>query len=220
MAHKVPRKSTAIDMTAMCDMAFLILTFFILAATARPEEPVQVSTPSSVSDYIIPDSSIVLTLSKEGKVFMDFNFPEAKLDMIKSINEEKGLGLTEDEMINFKNNSSIGVPLGQFKQFLALDKEGRKTFPSPGIPVDTNADMSVNELAYLIYKARVAGASLNNEKSPKICIKSDVGLKYPGFKDLMSTLTRNKIYNFNLLTSAEGVPKGTALDEERAHKTN
>ncbi|MFM7710399.1 MAG: biopolymer transporter ExbD, partial [Ferruginibacter sp.] len=28
---KIPRKSTNIDMTAMCDVAFLLLSFFILA---------------------------------------------------------------------------------------------------------------------------------------------------------------------------------------------
>ncbi|MEY4291989.1 MAG: hypothetical protein RIQ61_366, partial [Bacteroidota bacterium] len=28
---KIPRKSTVVDMTAMCDVAFLLLTFFMLA---------------------------------------------------------------------------------------------------------------------------------------------------------------------------------------------
>jgi biopolymer transport protein ExbD len=206
MAHKVPRKSTMIDMTAMCDMAFLILTFFILAATARPEEPVQVTTPSSVSNFTLPDSAIVLTVNKEGKVFMDFSFPLAKRDLIEKVNTDKNLGLTEEQKTEFVNTASFGVPLNQVKAYLSLSKDERKSYPSTGIPVDTNADMAVNELAYWIYNARIAGASLNNEVSPKICIKSDVGLKYPGFKDLMSTLTRNKIYNFNLLTAAEGMP--------------
>lgn len=213
MAHKVPRKSTMIDMTAMCDMAFLILSFFILAATARPEEPVQVTTPSSVSNYIIPDSCIVLTLNKEGKVFMDFSFPEAKKSLIEKVNAEKNLNLTAEEMDNFKNQASFGVPLNQIKGYLSLSKEDRKAFPPLGIPVDTSAEVTKNELAYWIYNARVAGAELADGKSPKICIKSDGGLKYPGFKELMSTLTRNKIYNFNLLTAAEGIPAGSALAE-------
>ena len=29
---KIPRKSTAVDMTAMCDVAFLLLTFFMLTS--------------------------------------------------------------------------------------------------------------------------------------------------------------------------------------------
>ena len=36
---KVARKSTAIDMTAMCDVAFLLLTFFILSAKPKTSGP-------------------------------------------------------------------------------------------------------------------------------------------------------------------------------------
>jgi biopolymer transport protein ExbD len=218
MAHTIAKKSTMIDMTAMCDMAFLILTFFILAATARPEEPVQITPPSSVSEFILPDSSIILTVNKEGKVFMDFTFPIAKAELIRKVNEEKGWQLTPEQMENFKNGASFGVPFSEVKGYLSLSKDDRKEYPSKGIPVDTNADMSVNELAYWITKARFAGAEYNNGKSPKICIKSDAGLKYPGFKDLISTLTRNKIYSFNLLTAAEAVPEGSALFQEREGK--
>ena len=35
---KIPRKSTIVDMTAMCDVAFLLLTFFILATKPIPQE--------------------------------------------------------------------------------------------------------------------------------------------------------------------------------------
>ena len=38
---KIPRKSTAIDMTAMCDVAFLLLTFFILTAKLKQQDPLQ-----------------------------------------------------------------------------------------------------------------------------------------------------------------------------------
>jgi len=38
---KVARKSTAIDMTAMCDVAFLLLTFFILTANSLLVKKIQ-----------------------------------------------------------------------------------------------------------------------------------------------------------------------------------
>jgi hypothetical protein len=43
---KIPRKSTTIDMTAMCDVAFLLLSFFILATKQKPPEVLTVSPPS------------------------------------------------------------------------------------------------------------------------------------------------------------------------------
>ena len=41
---KMSKKATSIDMTAMCDVAFLLLTFFILTATAKMPEPLPVDT--------------------------------------------------------------------------------------------------------------------------------------------------------------------------------
>ncbi len=52
---KVPRKSTAVDMTAMCDVAFLLLTFFILTATARQPDPLDITTPSSTVQFKVPE---------------------------------------------------------------------------------------------------------------------------------------------------------------------
>mgnify|MGYP001342077975 CR=1 FL=1 len=67
---KIPRKSTIIDMTAMCDVAFLLLSFFILATKQKPPEVLAVKTPTSVSSKAAPDKSILVTLTKEGKVFL------------------------------------------------------------------------------------------------------------------------------------------------------
>ena len=46
---KIKKKSTFIDMTAMSDVTVLLLTFFMLTSTFVKKEPVQVTTPGSVS---------------------------------------------------------------------------------------------------------------------------------------------------------------------------
>ncbi|HEY4206188.1 MAG TPA: biopolymer transporter ExbD, partial [Puia sp.] len=67
---KLPRKSTHIDMTAMCDVAFLLLSFFILATKFKPPEALSVTTPNSVSSKIAPDKNVVLiTIDKDAKVY-------------------------------------------------------------------------------------------------------------------------------------------------------
>ena len=67
---KVARKSTAIDMTAMCDVAFLLLTFFILTATARQPEPLPVDTPASTVKFKLPDTDIAtLTVGQKKSIF-------------------------------------------------------------------------------------------------------------------------------------------------------
>jgi biopolymer transport protein ExbD len=211
MAHKLPKKSTNIDMTAMCDVAFLLLTFFMLATKFKPAEPVVVRTPTSVADIPQPDNSILLSISKDGKIFMDFDNKDAKKTLIEQVNTEKALNLTEDEKNSFVKGSAIGASYANLKTFLGSNTEERKS--ALGIPCDTTFAPETNELAYWIYNARVAG--VNSGKPPVICIKSDAGLQYPGFKNIIRILTKNEIFTFNLLTSSEQVPEGTALYNER-----
>ena len=52
---KWPRKSTDTDMTPFVDIAFLILSFFIMATKFKPPEPVKVETPNSVSSEILTE---------------------------------------------------------------------------------------------------------------------------------------------------------------------
>ena len=63
-------------MTAMCDVAFLLLSFFILATKFKPPEALSVVTPSSVSTKIAPEKDVVMvTIDKDGKVYFLFQKP-------------------------------------------------------------------------------------------------------------------------------------------------
>jgi biopolymer transport protein ExbD len=67
---KVPRKSTSVDMTAMCDVAFLLLSFFILTTKFKQPEPIPIVTPNSVANKVAPQEDLVLvSIDKAGKVF-------------------------------------------------------------------------------------------------------------------------------------------------------
>ena len=75
---KIPKSSPSIDMTPMVDLAFLLVTFFMLAASFRPSEPVTVETPSSISDKVIPENMIMVTIDPDGKVYFNLTDPEAR----------------------------------------------------------------------------------------------------------------------------------------------
>ena len=130
---KIPRKSTNIDMTAMCDVAFLLLSFFILATKFKPPEALSVVTPSSVSSKVAPDANVVLvTIDRLGKVYFSVSDKNVggsgteKKDIIDEINTSKNLGLTDAEKKNFYANGSayIGVPFSQVKSLLDKDPRG------------------------------------------------------------------------------------------------
>src|ERR1043165_7246575 len=124
---KLPRKSTAVDMTPFVDVAFLILTFFIMATKFKPQEPVEIKTPNSVSVNELPESdAIQVTFDSTGRVFFSIlaeKTPRVKYDIVKNLNTTRNLGLSEAEMQNFIKTPSVGVPFGQLKQLLSLPSE-------------------------------------------------------------------------------------------------
>lgn len=214
---KMARKSTTVDMTAMCDVAFLLLTFFMLATKFKPDEPVVVQTPSSISSMTLPDTSIMLiTVDPKDRVFFSIDKKnvaslggkDARMGLINDMDEFKKLGLTAEEKEKFAKGASIGVPLGQLKQYLAAEPAQEKEFDkgAAGIPVDT-ALSPQNELADWIQVAR------NNNPFLRICIKADGSTTYPGIHKVIATLGAMKIFQFNLITNLEGVPPGTAAYE-------
>jgi len=207
MPHaKLPRKSTNIDMTAMCDVAFLLLTFFMLATKFKPEEPVVVVTPASIQVTPIPDKDVMLlTVDKKGRIFFSIDNKLKRLELIDAIDQERGLKLTKEEKNAFALGSSIGVPLNQLKGYLQAENTERSKLNdvAVGIPTDTtNSD--ANELALWIRVAR------NTNPLLRICIKADGGSSYPVIQSIIKTLEGWKIFKFNLITNMKEVPPGTA----------
>jgi biopolymer transport protein ExbD len=212
---KIPRKSTNIDMTAMCDVAFLLLSFFIMATKQKPPEAVAVQAPSSVSSKVAPEKAILVTLTKEGKCFLILGDDTRKMDVLKDINTSKGLGLSEAELQKFKKLSFIGFPLGQAKAILSMN-ELPPADQLAGIPI---ADTANNEMVDWFRSITVAYANATRkELESMILIKGDNAAKYPIFKDIKYALKKNDIFKFRIVTNSETVQPGTELYEE--HKLN
>jgi biopolymer transport protein ExbD len=206
---KIPRKSTSIDMTAMCDVAFLLLSFFILATKFKPPEALTVTTPSSVSSKVAPDKNVVLiTIDKDAKVYFsvsDGNTSE-KAAIIDDINTAKNLGLTDAEKKNFSANPTayIGVPFSQLKSLLDKNPADLKGFVMPGIPVKDSTD---NELIEWV-RASVgafSGAKMN------LLVKGDDASKYPSFQGVIIAFKKNEQLKFQMVTNPVGAPVGTEL---------
>ena len=212
MPHaKLPRKSTHIDMTAMCDVAFLLLTFFMLATKFKPEEPVVVKTPSSISSIPLPDKDIMLlTVDTKGRIFFAIDNKLMRKALIDDIDYDKGLKLSEAEKRSFSLGSSIGIPLNSLKSYLAAEPSQQKAMDvnAPGIPSDTSALSPNNELAAWIKSAR------NTNPKLRICIKADGDASYPSVSKIIKTLEGWKIFKFNLITNLKGIPPGTAAYTE------
>jgi len=206
---KIPRKSTSVDMTAMCDVAFLLLSFFILTTKFKPSEAVPVETPNSVASKIAPEKDVVMvSLNKDGKVFLSSGDNSAdrqkKHDIIASVNETRGLGLTEGEIAALVKAPFIGVPLGQLKQQAKLQTEQMTALTLPGIPCkDTTNNEMVDWMRAVsdVYQ----GTKVN------LLLKGDNVAKYPYFKNVLTAFKKNKLFKFQMVTNPESVPQGSDL---------
>ena len=111
---KIAKKSTDTDMTPFVDIAFLILSFFIMATKFKPQDPVEITTPNSVSSTTLPTSDALMVLiDKDDRVFFSVlsENDQSIFDLvIQGINEKEQLGLTPAEMANFRKTPAVGGP--------------------------------------------------------------------------------------------------------------
>src|SRR5687768_9855908 len=99
---KVHRSSTSIDMTPMVDLAFLLVTFFMLTTKFAPEEPLAVDMPTSVSEIKLPDTDILtISISKEGVVFFNMDGKYNREELLSKMSEKYSLQFTPEEVHSF-----------------------------------------------------------------------------------------------------------------------
>jgi len=205
----------AIDMTPMVDLAFLLVTFFMLTASFRMAEPVVVDPPSSTSDKALPENTILITVDNNGRAFFGIGNGEAKINALARISEKYGVPFKEDQIKKFGGLSSFGVEIKDLPRYLDASENDRMKFqPQKGIPLDSvnnqlrdwiNIGATELNAIYMRNKreAEEKGIQFKGEK-PRYAIKADAKAKYIYVKDVFKTFTDMKIYTFNLITSMEG----------------
>ncbi len=221
---KKPSKGAApsLDMTPMVDLAFLLVTFFMLTAAFRLAEPVTVDPPSSIGQVILPDNHIMVTIDGKGRVFFGISNSTAKVAALTAMAAKYGVTFTDKQKKIFSGLPSIGVDIKDLPRYIDTEESKREKFqPQKGIPNDTINNPQLKDWiafggkeAVMAYndakeKAEAAGQEMKAEK-PRYAIKCDGGTKYIYVKDVIKTFTDLKIFQFNLITSLEGT--ATVLD--------
>lgn len=190
---KIKKKSTFIDMTAMSDVTVLLLTFFMLTSTFVKKEPVQVTTPASVSEIKIPEKNILSVLvDPNGKIFMSLDKQSDLKAVLENMGKEYGVNFTPEQEKKFMLSSTFGVPMKSMKAFLDLPTEKQDAvLKNEGIP----SDSIDNQFKAWVRNARAVNPDL------RIAIKADQNTPYAVIKKVMNSLQDLRENRYNLITS-------------------
>ncbi len=184
-------------MTPMVDLAFLLVTFFMLISKFAPEEVLVVDTPSATTEIKAPDANVItISIGNDERVFFGVDDKATKLRLIDKISEKYGVGFTQPEKDVFASLASFGVPISQLKSYLALKPEDQKKVNQPGIPIDS----ARNELGDWVQLARYS-----NPQSI-VAIKGDQTAGYPVAGRVIEILQDKNVNRFNLVTDMEVKP--------------
>ncbi len=193
---KIPRKSTSVDMTAMCDVAFLLLTFFILTTKFKPQEAVTIDIPSSTAQIPIPDKDIMMfQIAPDGRMFFGLDDQNTRLKLLERLSTTYELALTPDQKDAFRLIETWGMDIRSLPEFLNMDPTERATYNQPGLNIDTTGGQ--HQVEDLILFSRQENNNL------RIAIKGDKTTEYRHFDQLIKALQNRKVNKFNLITSAK-----------------
>lgn len=206
---KVPRKSTSIDMTAMCDVSFLLLTFFMLTSKFRPPEAVPIDLPNSRSQIKL-ENIMTITVDDDGRVFFGLNETSTREELLERIlKKHPEIKLSNDQKKAFKGLDNIGFSLAEMPGVLALNPVQYKAYKPKGIPIDSVH----NELKDWAYQTRFI------DQQMKIAIKGDKNTNVKVFNRVVEIITQDvDVHKLNLITTLSGNAQKQVNKEEETVK--
>lgn len=204
---KIAKKSTFIDMTPMVDLAFLLITFFMLTIKFTKAETEQVSIPSATAEKTVPAKNL-LTIYGNAKGQVRVGISEqgdiAK-DWLLNVAAKYNVKFTEDQVNKFAILSEVPVPIKYLPQYLDADPTQRMAIYKQygGIPYDSTD----NQLDTWVFQARMASKRSALNQDYRIAVKADQNMPYPVLKDIIKTLKKQNANKFSLITNKEALPK-------------
>jgi len=117
------RQNVRVDMTPLVDVAFLLLTFFMLTTQFKPPEEVTIELPRSHSDIKLPESDVMtINIAKDGRIFLGLDSQILRGRLFGKDNELKASVLVpKEQLANYLVNARTANP--RLRTVIKGDKE-------------------------------------------------------------------------------------------------
>ncbi len=148
------RQNVRVDMTPLVDVAFLLLTFFMLTTQFKPPEEVTIELPRSHSDIKLPESDVMtINIAKDGRIFLGFDSQILRGRLFGKENELK---------------ASIQVPKEQLANYLVQARTANPKLRTV-IKGDKESEFGVTEdVMDILQKTLITRFSLVTDLSPTV----------------------------------------------------
>jgi len=203
---KIPKSAPSLDMTPMVDLAFLLVTFFMLTAKFRVNEAVPILPPASHSEKILPENMLQVTVDTAGRAFFSLDGQDVRKNLLKKMVQKYNItGVTESDMKRFAVMTEFGVPMSQLLAYIRGGEKERGKFDkeSTGIPIDSVNNQLGDWIAFGWNEKQIDQQTkkISKDNWCRISIKADGQTNYKAIKRVMQIFQDRNLNSFNLITN-------------------
>lgn len=194
-------------MTPMVDLAFLLVTFFMLTAKFRQNENVEIVTPSSHSEKILPENVMLVTIDTAGRAFFALDGQEVRKNMLLQMGSKYKVTFTAEDVKRFQVMNSFGEPMDKLVEYIrGGEKErGKMDHETGGIPIDSVNNQLGDWVAFGWNEKQAfqQTTKMAKENWCRIAIKADGQTNYKAIKRVIQIFQDRNLNSFNLITEME-----------------
>ncbi len=155
---KAKRVGFRLDMTPMVDVAFLLLTFFMLTTKFRPPEAVKIDLPASHSNMKLPESEILtVTVASDNSLLMGLSSQPARERLFASVVrprlESAGMSAPAiaDSLKQFRLDESFRINRDELPRYIMMSRYADQRL-RPVIRADAHADYEAVNYVIKVFK--------------------------------------------------------------------
>jgi biopolymer transport protein ExbD len=217
---KVPKSAPSLDMTPMVDLAFLLVTFFMLTAKFRNMEPIEAEPPYSTSEIQLKENVLLVTIDKAGRAYYDISDKAVRELLINGMMKRyPTLKLTREDIDGFVKMGTFGQPINQLASYIRADADMKEAMDkqSKGIPTDSLDNQlgdwiiegfyAFTRNAEVLFPNKTERDKFLKENGLRYAIKADADTDYENVEKVIDVFRDREIYQFNMVTSLVGSEK-------------